>query len=233
VARELGARLQAPASHEWTRRWRHYLEIRTARLKRILESEVPFPSEPGAVLALAEAVPDGAQVLVAASMPIRDVDSFFPLIPRNVAIFANRGASGIDGLVASGVGTALADISRPTYVLAGDLSMLHDLGSLRAAVLHEVPLTFIVLNNDGGGIFHFVPQADFPFFETHVATPHGTQFAPVAQALGIASYPISDRREFVELIASPAAGPRLIEIKTERGENARLHQRIWTALSQP
>lgn len=232
VASELARRLQSPAPREWTERWRRSLETRSDRIARTLAAEVPFPSEPGAVLALAEAAPDGAQIVVGASMPIRDVDSFFPLVERDIAILSNRGASGIDGLLATGVGTALADPSKRTYVLAGDLSVLHDLGSLRAAVLHEAPVTFVVLNNDGGGIFEFVPQVEYPFYESHVATPHGTQFAPVANALGIPSRLVERRAEFVERIARPARGPELLEIRTDRKENARLHERIWAALAR-
>ena len=231
VADALASRLGSPAPEAWTQRWRSYREMRTREIERSL-ADVPFPSEPGAVLALAAALPERANLVVGASMPIRDVDSFFPLTRRDVAILSNRGASGIDGLLATAVGTALADTTRPTYVLAGDLSMLHDLGSLRAAVLHAVPLTVIVLNNDGGGIFHFVPQVDYPHFESHVAAPHGTRFAPVGEALGLASRRIETRAEFVEWIARPAVGPRLIEITTERRENARLHERIFAALAR-
>jgi 2-succinyl-5-enolpyruvyl-6-hydroxy-3-cyclohexene-1-carboxylate synthase len=229
VADALGGRLASPAPPSWTARWRSHVEGRRKALAATLAA-VPFPSEPGVVLALAEAVPDRANVVVGASMPIRDVDSFFPLVRRDVAILSNRGASGIDGLLATAVGTALADTTRPTYVLAGDLSVLHDLGSLRAAVLHAVPVTVIVLNNDGGGIFHFVPQVDYPHFESHVVAPHATEFAPVGQALGLESRRMESRAEFVEWIAQPTAGPRLIEIRTDRRENARLHDAIWAAL---
>jgi 2-succinyl-5-enolpyruvyl-6-hydroxy-3-cyclohexene-1-carboxylate synthase len=232
VAAEVGHRLASPAPQAWTQRWRGAVEVRAGEVARVLAAVVPFPSEPGVVLALAEALPEGSQLVVGASMPIRDVDSFFPLIRRNVAIVSNRGASGIDGLLATAVGTALVDQARPTYVLAGDLSVLHDLGSLRAAAVHAVPLTIVVLNNDGGGIFQFVPQVDFPHFESHVAAPHGTQFAPVGQALGLASRCIESRAEFVEWIARPTAGPRLIEIRTDRHENARLHEQIWAALAR-
>ncbi len=109
--------------------------------------------------------------------------------------------------------------------------MLHDLGSLRAAALHDVPVTFIVLNNDGGGIFEFVPQVDYPFYESHIATPHGTQFVPIAQALGLPSHRVDSRKVFIEHIANPGHGPRLIEVRTDRRENARLHQRLWAALA--
>jgi 2-succinyl-5-enolpyruvyl-6-hydroxy-3-cyclohexene-1-carboxylate synthase len=98
--------------------------------------------------------------------------------------------------------------------------------------VHAVPLTIIVLNNDGGGIFQFVPQVDYPHFESHVAASHGTQFAPVGQALGVASRCIESRAEFVDCIACPTAGPRLVEVRTDRYENARLHEQIWAALAR-
>ncbi|MCZ7565005.1 MAG: 2-succinyl-5-enolpyruvyl-6-hydroxy-3-cyclohexene-1-carboxylic-acid synthase [Burkholderiales bacterium] len=230
VASALAHALRAPAPRAWTERWRRHLARRKEEIARALAAEVTFPSEPGAVLALAEAAPEGSRIVVGASMPIRDVDGFFPFVGREIAILSNRGASGIDGLLATAVGTALADPARPAYVLAGDLSVLHDLGSLRAAVLHRVAVTFVVLNNDGGGIFHFVPQVSYPHFESHVATPHGTKFAPVAQALGIPAHVVERREELVRRIADPPAGPQLLEIVTDRHENARLHERLWKAL---
>lgn len=101
-------------------------------------------------------------------------------------------------------------------MFAGDLSVLHDLGSLRAAALHAVPLIVVVLNNDGGGIFRLVPQVESSHFESHVVAPQGTRFAPVGEVLGLASGLIEKRSEFVDWIARPSAGPRLAEILTDR-----------------
>ncbi|MGH3631474.1 MAG: 2-succinyl-5-enolpyruvyl-6-hydroxy-3-cyclohexene-1-carboxylic-acid synthase [Sciscionella sp.] len=230
TAHGLADRLESSAPAAWTSRWREHVQRHRVEVESIVEAEVGFPSEPAVVISLAQAVPAGSQILAAASMPIRDVDNFFPFIDRPVVLASNRGASGIDGLVATSIGMSLSGKATATYLLLGDVALLHDLGSLRAAVLHRAPLTIVAVNNDGGGIFHFVPQVDQPHFEPYFGTPHGTAFGPVAEALGIPSVVVEDRATFAKMIASPTPEPRLLEVRTQRNENAKLHESIWAAI---
>ncbi len=221
--------LAAPAPADWLAEWRKADELAA----RTLTSEVEaagFPSEPGVVAALGRALPAGARLWAASSMPVRDVDTFLPRRAAPLRVLANRGANGIDGLLSSAFGSALADPS-PTYVLAGDLSALHDLTGLAAAARLGAPATAVVVDNDGGGIFHFLPQAELAEFERLFGTPHGTDLVAVANALGVPAEEVGDAGRLEELVADPPSGPRLALVRTERAANATLHRAIEGALA--
>ena len=193
-----------------------------------LTSSLTFPSEPAVVAALAEAIPDDTILYVGSSMPVRDVDAFFPSTDRRVRILSNRGANGIDGLISSGLGASAN--GRPVVILSGDLSLLHDLTALGTAARFELPVTVIVLNNNGGGIFHFLPQADFPdHFERLLGTPHGTDFQAAADLFGIEHHQVEDDAVFKELVRTSTKRPRLIEVRTDRTANVAVHEKAWRA----
>ena len=118
-------------------------------------------------------------LFVAASMPIRDVELYFPARRELPRVLSNRGANGIDGTVSSAFGVAAAGgPEHPVVVLIGDVALAHDIGGLLAARRLGLELTIVLLNNDGGGIFHFLPvSGESDAFEEHVATPHGLDFA--------------------------------------------------------
>src|SRR5438067_4872595 len=120
-------------------------------------------------------MPPDATLFVASSMPIRDVETFAAARPDPPRVLANRGANGIDGTVSAAFGAA--SVGRPVVLLVGDVALAHDIGGLLAARRHSLSLTIVLLNNDGGGIFHFLPVASQrDAFEEHVATPHGLDF---------------------------------------------------------
>jgi len=219
-----GSMTSAPSG--WATAW-HKAE-RAARAA--LGSSIEFPSEPAVVIALAEALPDNTLLYVGSSMPVRDVDAFFPSIDRRVRFLSNRGANGIDGLISSGLGAAAE--GRPVVVLSGDLSLLHDLTALGTAAKYELPVTVIVINNDGGGIFHFLPQAAFPeHFERLFGTPHGTDFQATADLFGIEHHLVDDEAVFKRLVGTPAEYPRLVEVRTNRVENVAIHEKAWRAVA--
>ena len=166
-------------------------------------------------------------------MPIRDVDSFFPGRAEAVRVLANRGTGGIDGLISSALGASAAS-DGPLALLIGDLSFYHDLNGLLAAKQHRLRATIIVLNNDGGGIFSFLPQAEeVPEFEPLFGTPHGLAFAPVAALFGLQHDCVDAVAPFREAVAASLAQPgvQIIEVKTDRRENAALHRQIWSAIA--
>ena len=164
----------------------------------------------GAVLARVEPeLPDEAVVWVSSSMPIRDVEAFFPQSPKRVRFLANRGANGIDGVVSSAMGAALAT-GLPTWVLIGELALRHDAGGLLAARRSGVDLKIVCLNNGGGGIFDFLPvaeHADPAAYEDHIATP--------SEDAGLA-----------------ALWPGLREVRTDRRQNVRLHRELVERVAQ-
>ena len=215
-----------PAPPGWSAAWQQ--ADRAARTA--LESSVGFPSEPGVVAALAGAIPDETTLYVGSSMPVRDVDAFFPSIESRVRFLSNRGANGIDGLISSSLGAAAA--GRPVVVLSGDLSLLYDLTALGTSARLRLAITVVVVNNDGGGIFHFLPQAAFPeHFERLLGTPHGTDFQAAADLFGIEHHLVDNETVFKDLVGTTTGYPRLIEIRTNRTENVALHERAWQAVA--
>ncbi|WNG17073.1 2-succinyl-5-enolpyruvyl-6-hydroxy-3-cyclohexene-1-carboxylic-acid synthase [Cystobacter fuscus] len=181
-------------------------------------------------------LPDGANLFVSSSMPIRDVDAFAPASGRSLRVLANRGANGIDGIVSSALGMAAAS-GRPTVLLTGDLALLHDMGGLLLARRNGVPLTVVVVNNDGGGIFSFLPIAQAEGARAHYealwGTPHGMDFAHAA-----ALYQARYRR-----VESPAAlrsavaeglkgGLNLIEVQVrDRARNVESHRQLFARMA--
>jgi len=191
--------------------------------------------EPSLHLALGDAHRDGDLVYTASSMPIRDQEAFLPATATDVAFLCNRGANGIDGLISSGIGAAHAS-DRPTTIVSGDLGLLHDLGGLAALRDVSVPVRIVVIDNDGGGIFGFLPQADAlpnEEFEALLGTPRGVDVAGAAELFGIAHRRIEALSELPEAMA---AGTGLIELEVDRQANVDLHrqltQRVQAALAE-
>ncbi len=209
--------------------WQRAFEQAQQRAEKTLEAalaESEALSEPRLARELAAALPPGAQLFVSSSMPVRDVDGFAALTP-GVRVLCNRGANGIDGVLASALGAAAAS-GRPTAVLIGDLAFLHDVGSLLIAHRSRIPLTVVVANNDGGGIFSFLPIAKFPeHFEPLFGTPHGMSFAKAAELYGATySAPATLAELRQALGASLEAGLSVIEVRTDRAENVALHETL-------
>jgi 2-succinyl-5-enolpyruvyl-6-hydroxy-3-cyclohexene-1-carboxylate synthase len=161
-------------------------------------------------------------------MPVRDMDMFASSQGASVVVGANRGASGIDGLVATAVGFAQGT-QQPLTAVIGDLAFLHDLNSLSLLKESAGTLILIVINNDGGGIFSFLPPVnDAAAFSKFFATPHGMTFKDVIKGFGI---PYAAPRSIVEfkkvyLRAVHNKAPLIIEIKTDREQNLLLHRQI-------
>jgi 2-succinyl-5-enolpyruvyl-6-hydroxy-3-cyclohexene-1-carboxylate synthase len=147
-------------------------------------------------------------------------------------VVANRGASGIDGTVATAAGFASA-LRTPVTCVTGDLAGLHDLNSL--AFLRETRVVLVVVNNDGGGIFHILPIAEFDdVFEPYFVTPHGMTFEGAARMFGLAYAQPEDMESFVSAYLEACDSDRscVIEICTEREGNVALRERIMSALRQ-
>jgi 2-succinyl-5-enolpyruvyl-6-hydroxy-3-cyclohexene-1-carboxylate synthase len=182
-------------------------------------------TEPGLQLALADAYADGEVVYTASSMPIRDQEAFLPSTATDATFLCNRGANGIDGLISSGIGAAHAT-GRPTTIVTGDLGLLHDLGGLAALRDVSTPVRIVVIDNDGGGIFHFLPQQEAlenAEFESLLGTPRGIDTAKAASLFDLPHHHLAS---LAELPAALAAGTALIELKTDRQANLALHRRL-------
>ncbi|MFN8217206.1 MAG: 2-succinyl-5-enolpyruvyl-6-hydroxy-3-cyclohexene-1-carboxylic-acid synthase [Solirubrobacterales bacterium] len=187
-------------------------------------------SEPAQHRALGRAHRDGDLVYTASSMPIRDQEAFLAAGEADALFLSNRGANGIDGLVSSGIGAAHA-CGRPTTVLTGDLGLLHDLGGLAALRETETPVRIVVIDNEGGGIFHFLPQhGALPGeeFEALLGTPRGVD---VARAAALFDLPHTRLQALADLSAALAAGTGLIEVRTDRRANVAAHRELAAAVA--
>ncbi|MEX2252859.1 MAG: 2-succinyl-5-enolpyruvyl-6-hydroxy-3-cyclohexene-1-carboxylic-acid synthase [Thermoleophilaceae bacterium] len=187
-------------------------------------AEAADPCEPKAVAALADALPAAAVVWVSSSMPIRDVEAFFPQVDRPLRFLANRGANGIDGVVSSAAGAALATRA-PTFLVTGELALLHDIGGLIGARRAGADLTIVCLNNGGGGIFDFLPvagSADAALYEEQIATPSGVDLERVAAVAEMPHKLASSGDE----VAAALPGGGLIELRTDRARNVEVHREI-------
>ncbi len=184
------------------------------------------------VRALASRMPDNAQVFIGSSMPIRAADSFWPHAKTQQRFFGNRGASGIDGLVSTGLGLAAGRSNVPTVLLLGDLSLYHDMNGLWAVRRHGLRATIIVCDNNGGGVFNFLPQAQHQdVFEELFATPLGLDFAQVARLYDLVYSPVTDRGGLEPAIADAVAAqaPTLVVVKFKREDSVNGHRTCWEA----
>jgi 2-succinyl-5-enolpyruvyl-6-hydroxy-3-cyclohexene-1-carboxylate synthase len=219
----LAASLPGRASSAWLEAWLEADRRAAEAVSAALGGEAV--SEPGVARAVAAGLPSGAVLLAGSSMPVRDLDSF--MAPRaDLTVLANRGANGIDGLVSTAFGAALAH-DGPVAALIGDLAFLHDSNGL--LLDDRPPCVFIVLNNDGGGIFSFLPQAELTdHFERLFATPHGLDLGALARAYGAEHHLLERASDLNGLLAEAVAagGVTVIEARTQRIANLELHRRI-------
>lgn len=188
-------------------------------------AQLSDPFEGKAAWLLSQTLPPDTPVIIANSMPVRDVESFWQPNHRRLRPYFNRGANGIDGTLSTALGVAHRD--RPSVLLTGDLAFLHDTNGLLTLPQFQGHLTIVLINNQGGGIFEMLPIAQFePPFEQYFATPQTVALAPLCQAYGVEHTPIQDWSQLAErLTALPARGVRLLEFKTDRKQDAARRRR--------
>ncbi len=222
LVRRLGERLAARRRSDWLRGFLDADRRAGAAVEERLAAEAEL-CEPRVVRELAESLPEGALLYVSNSMPVRDLDAFLPVSERRLRVLANRGANGIDGLVSSALGAAAAERGA-VVLLTGDLAFLHDLGGLLAASRHGLRLAIVVLQNDGGGIFSFLPIAGYGEavgFEEHFTTPHGLDFRPLVEGFGGRFLRATGwehlRTSLKEVLAAP--GLSVVEVPIDRERN--------------
>lgn len=219
-----------PAEPGWLASWRAADAAARAAASAILDAD-DILSEPRLARDLAAALPDGALLWAASSLPIRDLDQ--QMAPRaGITVLASRGASGIDGLVSSAAGAALAHQRAgggPAAALLGDLAFLHDAPGLFAGASEPRPdLVLVVVNNDGGGIFSLLEQAAFAGpFERVFGTPHGAQLGQLTAAAGIPAVTL-DRASGLAA-ALGGEGIRMVEVRASRAAGVSLRQRLRAA----
>lgn len=217
----------------WLNRWREVnRRAREAMQAPVLTYEELF--EGRVFMELAEALPEGATLYASSSMPVRDLDTFFAARTLSTCFLSNRGANGIDGVVSSALGASV--VSAPLVLVIGDIAFYHDLNGLLAAKRHALNATIIVINNDGGGIFSFLPQATPPAeqFEELFGTPHGLTFRPAAELYGAHYWRVTTWAEFRTALSLSLqqTGLKIIELPTQRPSNVTMHRAVWQAVAE-
>ncbi len=227
LCRELEKRLTGAAGTPWLARWQRAEARAQLAIDAVLAGHAEA-TEPGVARRLLEALPEPATLVASSSMPIRDLEWFGR--PRGgVRVVANRGANGIDGVVSTAVGVALAT-GEPTALLIGDVALLHDSNGLLGAAARDVDLTIVAVDNDGGGIFSFLPQAaalDRERFEQLFGTPHGVDLAALAAVHGIET----TGWDGLDDALAAGRGVRMVLVRTDRAANVAVHDELNRAIS--
>lgn len=212
---------------EWLDRW-----IAAENAVESVSSEPPYFE--GAILkTVVAAAPTNATLFVSNSMPVRDVDRFGAPRPEPLQVLGNRGASGIDGITSTALGAGSA-VDGQLILVTGDIAYYHDMNGLLAVKRCDVDATIVLLNNDGGGIFHMLPIAEHETFETHFKTPHGLDFEPSTDLYGLSFTRVSDLDKFEEAYSESltSTGTTVIEAVLDAEESHKIRDRLVTAVAE-
>ena len=210
-------------SNAYLNSWQRLEVAGKAQLSTAIEEPSCF--EGRTIRELQQHIPDNSQLLVANSMTIRDFDYFWFSGESDAVLYGNRGVNGIDGIVSTALG--LATNGQPTYLVTGDLSLFHDLNGLAVAKTHNLNLTIILHNNDGGGIFEYLPQKGTKHFDYLFSTSQGLDYSGAAKLYGCGHTKISSPDELSHVLAkvSTESGVHIIEIPTDREYSRQLHRK--------
>ncbi|MBD8034738.1 MULTISPECIES: 2-succinyl-5-enolpyruvyl-6-hydroxy-3-cyclohexene-1-carboxylic-acid synthase [Solibacillus] len=201
----------------------------------VIEKYSDYADDEGAMVqSLLANIEEEADIFVSSSMPIRDIDTFLLSTNRSVQIFANRGANGIDGVTSTALGFSNGRKMRKTYLLIGDLAFLHDTNAFIASRYQQCDLTVIVMNNDGGGIFSYLPQSKVEaHYEDLFGTPTELTFEQVASMYNMEYEKVKTKAELINTLATnKQASLKLIEVFTDREENVKQHRLLWTRINE-
>ncbi|WP_335872905.1 2-succinyl-5-enolpyruvyl-6-hydroxy-3-cyclohexene-1-carboxylic-acid synthase [Bacillus sp. 2205SS5-2] len=182
---------------------------------------------------LGKNLPPSSTLFVGNSMPIRDMDTFFQATDQDITVLANRGANGIDGIVSAALGVGA--VKPNTYLIIGDLSFFHDLNGLLAAKMNKINITIILINNDGGGIFSYLPQAKDPtHYELLFGTPTNIDFKKSVEQFGGQFVSVQTRDEWEKSMELTRfqEGISVIEVCRSRSESVDSHRSFWRSVSQ-
>ncbi|TDL77567.1 2-succinyl-5-enolpyruvyl-6-hydroxy-3-cyclohexene-1-carboxylic-acid synthase [Rhodococcus qingshengii] len=228
---QLSGLTETKESTEFLEKWQEINDLTKANMALIKDSQML--SEGRLFYQIAEMLPEEATLFVGNSMPIRDLDSFFLNNHKSINVMANRGANGIDGTVSTALGAAL--YSQPLYLVLGDLTFFHDLNGMIAAKLYGIDIRIILVNNNGGGIFSFLPQSQHPKnFELLFGTPLNLEFEHAVRMFNGNYTKVKDWDHFRELMkqSSDVKGLNVYEVVTNRDSNLTQHRDFWRIVSQ-
>jgi 2-succinyl-5-enolpyruvyl-6-hydroxy-3-cyclohexene-1-carboxylate synthase len=249
----------AATEDDWLASWRSDDERAAEAIDGVIGGAVDL-SEPRVAAELGVLLPADATLFVASSMPVREIETFWPVRPDPPRVLCNRGANGIDGTVSSAFGAA-AGTAGPVVLLIGDVALAYDIGGLLASTRLGLKLTIVLIDNGGGGIFDFLPvaeasiarapqvpagssafagaadalRADEDIYTRHIATPTGLDFAKAAALYGLEHESVATAAELRDALerALPADDPStIVHVRSDRARNVELHRRVWSAVSE-
>ena len=215
---------------EWISSWKHSEKMARTALGGKFAEQVQL-TEPLCAVTVSESVASGSSVVVSSSMPVRDLEWFAPA-RDGLRVFSNRGVNGIDGVVSTAVGIALSS-KAPTALLIGDIAVLHDSNGLLNLVKRDVLMKIIVVDNEGGGIFSFLPQAEAmesAQFEQLFGTPHSVDFESLAKAHGIPFIWVKTADELRRELGNSQTS--MIGVRTDRKKNVDDHNELYVAVAE-
>ena len=215
----------------WLNKWKKMNAIVEHELAVITSTPI---TEGEAVRTVVETIPNRSELFIGNSMPVRDLDTFFLTTDKQIIAHGNRGVSGIDGTVSSAIGVA-ATTNKPVTLIIGDLSFYHDLNSLLAAKHYNIDLTIVLINNNGGGIFSFLPQVnEKKHFEALFGTPLDIEFKKVVSMYG-GTYELIQSSEQLAAALQQSYGQgglHVLEVQTDRAENVKWHRELWENINE-
>ncbi|NLI92732.1 MAG: 2-succinyl-5-enolpyruvyl-6-hydroxy-3-cyclohexene-1-carboxylic-acid synthase [Peptococcaceae bacterium] len=205
----------------YLQQWQYYQKQMRKHLKKARDEKGLFEGK--FIQILQEMLPEGSRLIVANSMAIRDVDYFFEARAQNIKILGNRGANGIDGIVSKALGISTSN--KPTVLLTGDLAFYHDLNGLLIGSTHHLNIVIVLFNNEGGGIFKYLPQSKGKHFDYLFLTPHGINFSGLKTLYGLTYFQPQNEDAFVHDFeeALSLKGMKLIELKIDLELSKALH----------
>ncbi|MFC0273991.1 2-succinyl-5-enolpyruvyl-6-hydroxy-3-cyclohexene-1-carboxylic-acid synthase [Metabacillus herbersteinensis] len=233
LCRELISNQEKQGNSTWRKIWTEVNNVCSEHLHHLTSNNKDL-FEGKIYVELQKYLPDESTVFVGNSMPIRDVDTFFSKQEKRLNILANRGANGIDGVVSTALGSSVKN-SHPTYLIIGDLSFFHDLNGLLAAKMYELNLTIILINNDGGGIFSFLPQAsEEKHFEQLFGTAIGLDFSKAIEMYHGSYRKVETWEQFQDYFSKDEIqkGLNVVEIVTNRQTRVKVHRDLMNCVSQ-
>ncbi|NEX78683.1 2-succinyl-5-enolpyruvyl-6-hydroxy-3-cyclohexene-1-carboxylic-acid synthase [Bacillus thermocopriae] len=228
---QLSALVEEKTSDHYLKQWLAINELTKENMSIV--KDINELSEGKLFSQLVDLLPEGATLFVGNSMPIRDLDSFFLKNKKSIKVMANRGANGIDGTVSTALGAAL--YSKSLYLILGDLTFFHDINGLFAAKRQQIDINIILINNNGGGIFSFLPQSEHPkHFELLFGTPLDLEFEFAVKLFNGHFTKIKDWDHLKNEMerSKDATGINVYEILTSRDRNRDEHRKFWNSVSQ-
>jgi len=214
---------------EYLSKWQSYQKQMRNHIRYAKDESVIFE---GKLIQILQAIlPEDSRLVVANSMAIRDVDYFFEARDQNIKILGNRGANGIDGVVSTALGISTSN--KLTVLLTGDLSFYHDLNGLLIGITHNLNLVIVLLNNNGGGIFKYLPQSNEKHFDYLFLTPHKMNFEGLKTLYGVTYFKPQNYDAFEQVLkeALTLKGIKLIEVKIDSDLSKKLHDK-YTILNK-